>query len=160
MNKNNNENDELKRFTEQLQKEILERIRKEYSDAVIERWQNPKNFFRMDNPDGYAKTRGVCGDTMEMFLKVRDGIIQESSFQTDGCGTTIACGSMATELAHNKSFNEALAGVSAQEILKRLGGLPEADTHCAQLASETFRRALADYLYHKKDSWKKNYRID
>lgn len=160
MNRNNNEKDELKRFTEQLQKEILDRIRKDYSEAVIERWQNPNNFYRMENPDGQSKTRGVCGDTMEMFIKVRDDIIQEISFQTDGCGTTIACGSMATEMASQKSFNEALAGVSAGEILKRLGGLPDADTHCAQLAAETLRRALADYLYHKKDPWKKNYRID
>jgi nitrogen fixation NifU-like protein len=157
---NNNENDDLKRFTEQLQKEILERIRQQYSEAVIQRWQNPQNFHRMEHPDGYAKTRGSCGDTMEMFIQVQDNIIRDCSFQTDGCGTTIACGSMATELAKELTFNEALAKVSSQEILKRLGGLPEADMHCAQLAAETLRRAMADYLYQKKEPWKKSYRTD
>lgn len=160
MKDNKDTNDELKRFTEQLQKEILDRIRKDYSEDVIERWQNPRNFFRMENPDGYAKVRGSCGDTMEMFVKVRDDHLRECSFQTDGCGTTIACGSMATELAADHTFNEALAMVSAQDILKKLGGLPEADEHCAQLAAETLRRALADYLFHKKDPWKKNYRVE
>ena len=157
---NNNDNDELKRFTDQLQKEILDRIRMQYSESVIERWQNTKNFFRMEHPDGYSKTRGSCGDTMEMFIKVKEDILQECSFQTDGCGTTIACGSMATELAQKKSFNEALAKVSAREILNQLGGLPESDVHCAQLAAETLRRAMADYLYQKKEPWKKSYRTD
>ncbi|MFQ5721784.1 MAG: iron-sulfur cluster assembly scaffold protein, partial [Candidatus Aminicenantales bacterium] len=80
------------------------------------------------------------------------------SFQTDGCGTTIACGSMATEIARGKSFTQALALISAEEILKRIGGLPPADVHCAQLAAETLRRALADYLYQKRNPWKKSYR--
>jgi nitrogen fixation NifU-like protein len=153
-----NHNDDLKRFADRLQKEILDRIRLQYSEAVIERWRNPKNFFRMEQPDGYSKNRGSCGDTMEMFIKVRDDILQECSFQTDGCGTTIACGSTATELAKNKSYNEALAKVGSKEILNHLGGLPESDIHCAQLAAETLRRAMADYLYQKKEPWKKSYR--
>ena len=95
---------------------------------------------------------------MEMYLKIKDDVIRECTFQTDGCGTTIACASVTTELAKNMTFTQALARVSANEILKRLGGLPEADVHCAQLASETLRRALADYLYHKSSSWKRHYR--
>jgi nitrogen fixation NifU-like protein len=65
---------------------------------------------------------------------------------------------MATELAQNKSFTQALGGVTADEIIKKLGGLPEEDIHCAQLAAETLRRALADYLYQKRSPWKKHYR--
>ncbi len=78
--------------------------------------------------------------------------------QTDGCGTTIACGSVATGLARNKPFTQALGSVSAEKILEQLEGLPEEDVHCAQLAAETLRRALADYLYQKKNPWKKHYR--
>ena len=95
---------------------------------------------------------------MEMFIRLNKDVITECSFSTDGCGTTIACGSVATELAKGKSFTEALALVSAQEIIKRLQGLPEPDMHCAYLASETLRRALADYLHQKKAPWKKHYR--
>ena len=149
---------DVEKFARELQEQILEQIRKRYSETVIDHWQNPRNFRKIENPDGYAKMKGPCGDTMEMFLKINNESISESGFQTDGCGTTIVCGSLATELALNKSFTQALALISADEILKRLGGLPESDIHCAQLAAETLRRALADYLCQKRDPWKKHYR--
>ena len=129
-----------------------------YSRKVIAHWQNPHNFQKLDNPDGSARLKGSCGDTMEIFLKVKDGVIQQCTFQTDGCGTTIACGSVATGLARNKSFTQALGSVSADEILRQLEGLPAEDVHCAQLAAETLRRALADYLYQKRAPWKKHYK--
>ena len=150
--------EDLEKFAQELQEQILEQIRKTYSEVVIDHWQNPRNFRKIDNPDGYAQEKGSCGDTMEMFIKMEYEKISECTFQTDGCGTTIACGSIASELALNKSFTQALAVVSADEILRRCGGLPEADVHCAQLAAETLRRALADYLYQKKSPWKKHYR--
>ena len=149
---------DLEEFARQLQEQIMEQIKKEYSETVIDHWQNPRNFSKTENPDGYAKVKGSCGDTMEMFIKMKDDRIAECTFQTDGCGTTIVCGSVASEIAQNKTFTQALALISADEILKRLGGLPESDIHCAQLASETLRRTLADYLYQKKAPWKKHYR--
>jgi nitrogen fixation NifU-like protein len=152
-----NKNEDLEKYAKELQEQILEQIRKRYSQKVIDHWQNPRNFQKMDNPDGYAQEKGSCGDTMEMFLKMKDDLILQSTFQTDGCGTTIACGSVATELSRNKSFTLALGGVTADEILKQLGGLPPEDVHCAQLAAETLRRALADYLYKKRSPWKKHY---
>jgi nitrogen fixation NifU-like protein len=136
----------------------MEKIRKIYSEAVIDHWQHPRNFKTLESPDGYARVKGVCGDTMEMFLRVKDEKVIECTFQTDGCGTTIVCGSVATELATGKPFIEALGSVSAAEILKVLGGLPEESVHCAQLAAETLRRALADYLCQKSAPWMKNYR--
>jgi nitrogen fixation NifU-like protein len=146
------------KFSQELQKQIMEQIKKRYSETVIDHWQNPRNFRKFENPDGYAKVKGPCGDTMEMFLKIDKENISECGFQTDGCGTTIVCGSAATELALNKSFIQALGLVSADEILKILGGLPQSDVHCAQLAAETLRRALADKLNQNKASWKKHYR--
>ncbi len=95
---------------------------------------------------------------MEMFIKMKDEKISECGFQTDGCASSIVCGSIATELAQNKSFTQALGLISADEILTRLGGLPESDVHCAQLAAETMRRALANWLSKKKSPWKKYYR--
>jgi NifU-like protein involved in Fe-S cluster formation len=61
-------------------------------------------------------------------------------------------------LAVNKTFTEALGFVSGEAILKKLGGLPEGNVHCAFLAAETLRKALADCLYHEKYPWKKKYR--
>jgi nitrogen fixation NifU-like protein len=152
------EDKEIEKFARELQEQIMEQIRKQYSEVVIDHWQNPRNFKKVENPDGYAKVKGPCGDTMEMFIKMKAEYIAECGFQTDGCAMTIVCGSIATELALNKSFTQALAVVSADQILKKLGGLPESDIHCAQLASETLRRALADLLNHKRSPWKKHYR--
>ncbi|MFW6136855.1 MAG: iron-sulfur cluster assembly scaffold protein, partial [Candidatus Aminicenantaceae bacterium] len=128
---------ELDQFAKELQEQILKQYRDVYSEAVIERWQNPRNLGSLDRPDGYARIQGSCGDTMEMFIKVKDDVLTECTFLTDGCGTTIACGSMATEIARGKKLTQALVWVSGREILKRLGGLPRDNVHCAQLAAET-----------------------
>jgi len=149
---------ELEEFARKLQQQIMEQARQEYTEEVIDRWQNPRNFHPLDNPDGYAKVKGACGDTMEIFLRVEDDRISQCSFLTDGCAATLACGSMATEIAGGKSFTEALATVSGDMIMKRLGGLPEGNVHCAHLAAETLRRALADCLHQQRSSWKKLYR--
>lgn len=153
-----NKDEDLEKFARELQEQIMEQVKKRYSETVIDHWQNPRNLQKMESADGYAKEKGSCGDTMEMFLRMRDDRVVQCTFQTDGCGSSIACGSVATEMAQDKSFTQALGKISAGEILKRLGGLPEEEVHCAQLAAETLRRALADYLYQKRAPWKKHYR--
>ena len=112
--------EDLEKYAKELQEQIMEQIRKRYSETVIDHWQNPRNFHSMDRPDGHAREKGTCGDTMEMFLKMKDDKIVQCTFQTDGCGSSIVCGSMATTLAENKSFTQALGAVSASEILKQL----------------------------------------
>ena len=156
--KSNTNPEDIDIFARELQEQLMEQIRKKYSAVVIDRWQNPRNFEKIDNPDGYASVKGSCGDTMKMFLKMSNDKISECGFQTDGCGTTIACGSIATELALEKTLIQALATVSADEILKKLGGLPESDIHCAELAAEALRRALADHLCQKKAPRNKHFR--
>ena len=144
------EDKDLEKFARKLQEQFMEQIQKRYSKIVIDHWQKPRNFRKIKDPDGYAKVRGPCGDTMEMFIKTKEETIIECAFQTDGCGTTIACGSVATELAKDRSFIHALAIVSSSKILEKLEGLPDEDVHCAQLAAETLRRAIADCLKQKK----------
>jgi nitrogen fixation NifU-like protein len=153
-----NKDEELEKFTQQLQQQIMEQAQKIYTEAVIDRWLHPRNMGRLEQSDGYATVTGSCGDSMEIFLKIDNEKISECTFLTNGCGATLACGSMVTEIAKNKTFTQALASISTDAILKNLGGLPQENVHCAQLASETLRRALADYLYQKKSSWKKQYR--
>ena len=137
---------DLEEFSRKLQEQILEQLRKRYTQTVIDHWQNPRNFRAMGNPDGYAKVKGPCGDTMEMFIKIKEDTITECTFQTDGCGTSIACGSITSELAKDESLRRALVGISPDEILEKLGGLHEESVHCAHLAAETLRRAVADCL--------------
>lgn len=153
-----NKNEDINKFADNLQEQIIEQVRKEYSEAVIDHWQNPRNFKKIKDSDGYAKVTGPCGDTMEMFINIQDEKISECGFQTDGCGTTIVCGSVITEIALNKTFLQVIADVNAEDVLKHLGGLPPDNVHCAQLATETLKRALLDYRSKQKAPWKKHYR--
>jgi nitrogen fixation NifU-like protein len=75
MTKNND--DDVAKFTRELQKQIMAELRRTYSPAVIDHWQNPRNFRKLEAADGYAKNTGSCGDTMEMFLRVKDEKITE-----------------------------------------------------------------------------------
>ena len=128
-----------------------------FSATVIDHANNPRNMHDMQNPDGLAIQTGICGDTLGIWLRVRDDIIKDISFVTDGCGTSIASGSMVTELAKGKSVAEGME-ISEDDVLDALGGLPEDSEHCAVMASSTLKAAIRDYLAMKQEPWKKNYR--
>jgi len=132
-------------------------MRKVYSETVVDHAMNPRNVGSMENADGFARITGPCGDTMEIWLKVRNDSIVGASFMTDGCGTTIAAGSMITELAKGKSAMQALK-ISQRDVLSVLGGLPEESQHCALLAANTLKEAIRDYLVIKNEPWKKAFK--
>jgi nitrogen fixation NifU-like protein len=111
----------------------------------------PENMGRMNDPDGSAFIKGQCGDTMEMYLLISGERIKEAVFFTDGCGSSIACGSTAARLARERTIREALR-ISPAEVLEVLGEIPEGDTHCAILAVMTLHKALADYLIRYENS--------
>lgn len=141
----------------ELEQAIMEDMRKVYSEETIDHFLNPRNLDAIPAPDGFGRVTGPCGDTMEISLKVIDGRIMNTSFWTDGCGTTIASGSMVTELAKGKSVSEALK-ITQQDVLDALGGLPEDSRHCALLAANALKEAIKDYLASKKEPWKRAYR--
>lgn len=141
----------------ELQELIMADMRKVYTETVIDHAMNPRNVGDMENADGFGKVTGSCGDTMEIWLKVKDGIVADATFLTDGCGTTIASGSMVTELIKGKSIPEAQK-VTRQVILNALGGLPEESLHCALLTADTLKEAIKDYFALKREPWKKAYR--
>jgi len=128
-----------------------------FSQTVIDHASNPRNAGSMDNADAYTLVLGPCGDNMEMWLKAIDGIVKGVTFWTDGCGATIACGSMATELAKGKTLGEALS-ISAGIIASNLGGLPDGHAHCAGLASLTLKKVIIEYMNLQKEPWKRAYR--
>lgn len=142
-------NDFEKRVNE-LQESIMEDARKIYSGKVIERWLNPRNSGKVRDADGFAKIKGPCGDTMQISFKVKDHKISKIRFMTDGCASSIASGSMATELAQGKKLEEA-AEISQQMILEALKGLPEESVHCALLASNTLKEAIKNYFDSKRN---------
>ena len=140
-----------------LEEEIMADMRKTYSEAVIDHAMNPRNVGSIPDADGFASITGPCGDTMAMWLRVKDNRLRQATFWTDGCGTTIAAGSMLTEMARGKAISEILR-ITPQEVLDALGGLPEESRHCALLAVITLREAVKDYLTCQREPWRRAYR--
>jgi ATP-binding protein involved in chromosome partitioning len=113
--------------------------------AAREHAQNPRNYGPMDAFDGHARLTGPCGDTMEFWVTARDGKVEKASFVTDGCGPSLASGSVAVTLAEGKRVEDA-GDLSQQDILDALGSLPEESQHCALLAANTLKAACEDCL--------------
>jgi nitrogen fixation NifU-like protein len=82
---------------------------------------------------------------MEIYLQVKNDCVQKASFFTDGCGSSVACGSVAAELATGKGFDEA-GLIGGDTILEILNGLPYEEHHCAYLAAETLQVAIHEWL--------------
>ena len=132
-------------FAQELQEQIFSEVKEIYGVRALERWKNPKYMGMMENPDGYARLTGKCGDTMEVFLKFSNDRVEEALYQTDGCGSSNICGSFAAELAHGKNPDE-LIEVTGESVISKIGGLPEQERHCAFLAAETLQEALNNYM--------------
>lgn len=116
-----------------------------FSPIAIDHAQHPRNFGPLSEFTGCAHIKGPCGDTMVFWLAVRDHKIEKATFITDGCGTSRACGSMATCLAEGKRVEEAMA-ICQDDILKALGNMPSDGEHCALLAANTLKAACENYL--------------
>jgi len=102
-------------------------------------------FGRMNDPTGAGTISGPCGDVMEFYIYVRDGVIEDVKYYTEGCGNTRACGHAVARRAQGRKVTDALS-ISAGEIIRSGECEPEAGRHCAILAVSAFYRALAEYL--------------
>jgi nitrogen fixation NifU-like protein len=136
---------------------LKERLRKIYSETTIDHIVHPRNSESLPNPEGFAACDSGCGESMKIWLKVRDDIVADSGFWTNGCAATVACGSMSTDLVKGKSITQALS-ITARDIADALVDLPEGNFHCAELAALTLRMALKDCLSIQQQPWKKLYR--
>jgi nitrogen fixation NifU-like protein len=132
-------------FIQDLQEQIYSELEEVYGIKALERWKSPRYMGTMDNPDGCASLKGICGDTMEIYLRFRDDRVEEALYRTDGCGSSNICGSFAAELAHGKNPDE-LIEITGESIIRTIGGLPEEERHCAFLAAETLQEALNNYM--------------
>lgn len=122
-----------------------------YTEKVIENFQNPKNVGELEDANGVGEVGNPsCGDIMKMFLKVNDdGVIEDVSFKTYGCGAAIATSSVATEMIKGKTIEEARK-LTNQEVVDELGGLPPVKLHCSVLAEEAINAALDNYEQNHK----------
>jgi nitrogen fixation NifU-like protein len=142
---------DFEKTANELQESIMEDAKKIYSEKVIELWLNPRNRGKVRKADGFAKIKGPCGDTMQISFKVKDGRLSKIKFMTDGCASSIAAGSIATELAQGRKIEEA-AEISQEMILDALDGLPEESVHCALLASNTLKEAIKNHISKKENT--------
>jgi nitrogen fixation NifU-like protein len=121
-----------------------------YSDKVIEHFQNPRNVGEIPDYDGMGKVGSpVCGDMMEVYIKVEDGRLVDVRYKTFGCGAAVASGSMGTEMVKGKTIEEAMK-ITDLQVAEALDGLPEEKLHCSNLAADGIRSAIEDYLSRQK----------
>ena len=116
-----------------------------YNDKVMDHFMNPHNVGEIENADGTG-TYGspVCGDMMQITLKIEDDVIKDAKFKTFGCGSAIASSSVATDMIIGKTIDEALA-ITNKQIIDELGGLPAVKVHCSVLADHAIKSAIYDY---------------
>ncbi len=120
-----------------------------YSEKVMDHFRNPRNAGDMSNPDGVGKEGNpVCGDMMEIAIKVDDDKITDIKFKTFGCGSAIAVSSMITEMAKGMSLDQALS-ISKEMVAKELDGLPPNKMHCSNLGSKALKNAIENYKARK-----------
>lgn len=125
-----------------------------YSEKVMEHFSNPRNVGEIEDADGIGKVGSPsCGDTMDIYIKVKNGVLTDVKFRTFGCAAAIASSSMMTEMAKGKTIEEVLK-ITRDDVADELGGLPEAKMHCSNLASDAIRAAIKDYL--EKSSQEEN----
>jgi len=110
----------------------------------------------MENPDGYGRRTGACGDTVEMFIRVRNKRIRSVSFISDGCINTFACANTVSLMVEGKSIDEAWA-IEPEKIVDYLETLPEENVHCAELATGALYLALINYRELQHSPWRKLY---
>ena len=135
-------------FATELQEEIFEKTKETYGEEVFARWQNPKFMGKMTDPSCVGRVTGTCGDTMEIYLRMEKDHVREASFFTEGCGASVACGSMVAELVRGRDLDDATQ-IGGDTVLEALGALPEEERHCAYLAAEALQAAIHQWMLKK-----------
>ena len=129
---------------DKIAQDLQEAILEGYSEKFKKEFLRPENIGKIKDSDSYVSVTGVCGDTLEIYLVIKDGKISDIRFMTDGCGATITCASYVTRTAKGKSLEEALR-IKPEDVDKYFEGLPEEHKHCAKLAVITLTTAIEKY---------------
>jgi len=116
-----------------------------YSEKVMDHFLHPRNVGVIEDADAVGEVGNAkCGDIMKMYLKIKDGIVEDVKFETFGCGSAIASSSMATEMIRGKPLSE-VRTLTNKAVTEALDGLPAHKIHCSVLAEEAVKSALEDY---------------
>ena len=116
-----------------------------YSTKVMAHFADPHNVGEIKDADGIGYVGNpVCGDIMELYIKVADDVITDAKFRTLGCGAAIATSSMVTDMVKGKTIKEALK-ITNKAVAEALDGLPPVKMHCSVLAEQALHSAIDDY---------------
>lgn len=125
----------------------------QYSEKVLDHFRNPRNVGTLEGK-GVAIGRvgnPVCGDLMEIYIRVKDNVIDDIRFKTFGCGSAIATASMITELAKGKTLDQAFS-ITRNDVADELDGLPPIKMHCSNLAADALKDAINNYQQKQEPS--------
>jgi len=120
-----------------------------FSELALDYAMNPTHYGDMDRPDGHARITGFCCDTVDIYLRIRKGKIEEAKFITDGCLYSLAACNAASHLATGKTLHQCLS-IDQRSIIEHLNGLPDDHAHCALLAATALNKAVNDYVLKNK----------
>lgn len=116
-----------------------------YSEKVMDHFTHPRNVGVIEDADGVGEVGNAkCGDIMKIYLKIKDGVVDDAKFETFGCGSAIASSSMATEMIKGKPLSETMK-LTNKAVADALDGLPAHKMHCSVLAEEAIKSAIKDY---------------
>jgi nitrogen fixation NifU-like protein len=126
----------------------------ELSEKIKEHFRNPQNTGEIDNPEGMgAIANPVCGDLTRLYLRIRNGVIEDAKFLSYGCAVTIASASIFTEKIKGKEIDWLLSGTDEEVVQrliglieKELGEIPPVKLHCPPATVQVFLEAIAEYL--------------
>ena len=123
----------------------------QYSEKVLDHFRNPRNVGTLEGDDVSVGRVGnpVCGDLMEIYIKVKGDRIEDIKLKTFGCGSAIATASMVSEMAKGKTLKEA-EKISRQDVADELDGLPPIKMHCSNLAADALQDAIKKYYEKTK----------
>lgn len=122
-----------------------------YSKKVFEHFRNPHNFGSIKNPSAIGQVGNLaCGDVMKLYLKINKDkkgkdFIEDIKFETLGCAAAIATSSVVTDIAKNKTLEEAM-NIKNEDVIKALGDLPAVKIHCSLLAVDALTEAIYSYF--------------
>jgi len=119
-----------------------------YSQQVLDHFENPRNAGEWADAGATVETveleNPVCGDILKLSVKLEGGRVAAVRFLAQGCVPAMACGSLLTTIMEGKTLKE-LKEITPEKITEAMGGLPQASTHAAQLASDALGSLLSQF---------------
>ena len=123
-----------------------------YNEKVMEVFKNPQHMGEVENYNAIGTVGNeVCGDIMQITMRIEDGIIKDAKFKTFGCAAAVASSSTATGMIIGKTIEEALK-LTNKQVVEELQGLPPQKIHCSVLAEDAIRIAIDNYLQNQNSA--------